>query len=102
MCTNVRNMEWISMPTATMLTVYLLLTGKLYSDNDSKGLGSMSLNFHNGWLYVLCLWIYTKPQKKNLVQGTAAESTVMNVLVNLYAYNIYGVQMCAGSSIVTR
>jgi len=90
------------MPTATMRTVYLLLIGKLYSDNDSKGQGSMSLNFHNGRLYVLCLWIYTKSQKKNLVEGIAVESTVMNVLVNLYAYNVYGVQMCAGSSTVGR
>jgi len=89
-------------PTATMLTVYLLLTGQLYSDNDSMGHGSMFLNFHNGRLYVLCLWIYTKPQKNNLVQGIAVESTVMNVLVNLHAYNVYGVQMCAGSSTVSR
>jgi len=95
-------MEWIRLPTATTLTVYLLLAGKLYSDNDSNGQGSMSLNFHNGRLYVLCLWIYTKPQKKNLVQGIAVESTVMNVLVNLYAYNVYGVQMCTGSSVVSR
>jgi hypothetical protein len=63
MCTNMRNMEWIRVPTATMLTVYLLLTGKLYSDNDSMGQGSMFLNFHNGRLYVLCLWIYTKATK---------------------------------------
>lgn len=78
-------MEWIRLPTATMLTVYLMLTGELYSDSDSMGQGSMFLHFHNGQLYVLCLWIYTKPQKKNLVQGIAGESTVMNVLVNLYA-----------------
>jgi riboflavin transporter FmnP len=84
-------MEWIRVPTATMLAFYLRLIGKLHFDNDSMGQGGMFLNFHNGGLYVLCLWIYTKPQKKNLVQGIAVESTVMNVLVNLYAYNVYGV-----------
>jgi len=26
-----------------------------------------------------------KPQKTNLVQGNAVESTVMNILINLYA-----------------
>ena len=90
------------MPAATMLTVYLLLTGKLYSDNGSMGQGSMFLNFHNGRPHILCAWVYTNSQKKNLVQGTAVESTVMNVLINLYAYNVYGVQACAGSSIASR
>lgn len=40
--------------------------------------------------------------RKKLVQGIAVESTVMNVLVNLYAYNVYGVQICARSSIVSK
>ena len=46
------------MPTATMLTVYLLLTGKLYSENDSMGHGSMFLNFHNGRLCFMPLDLY--------------------------------------------
>jgi hypothetical protein len=68
-----RNMEWIIVPKATVLAVYLLLADKLHSDNDSMGQGSRFLNFHNARLYVLCLWIYTKSQKKNMVQGTAVE-----------------------------
>jgi hypothetical protein len=95
-------MEWIRQPKATVLTVYLLLTDKLHSNNDSTGQGSILLNLQNGRLHVLFLWIYTQPQKENLVQGIAVESTVMNALVNLYAYNVYGVQICAGRSIVSR